>query len=209
MGLAKGYLDQLSSVIDNVDRASLDAVIDLFLDARQREACIFVVGNGGSASTASHMVCDINKLTIRPERRRFKSVALSDNVPLLTAWGNDSSFDDVFVEQLRHFLTADDIVVGITTSGNSPNIVKALEYAKAEGATTVLFGGDTGGKCFHSADYTVLTPTDHQGMQEDCHLIFNHVIANSIREVLQAEDAQPVMVLNGHSNGVNGKVETA
>lgn len=204
MGLANSYLTQLSRVIENVDGAALDSVIDLFLAARQRGALIFVVGNGGSASTASHMVCDINKLTIRPNRQRFKTISLSDNVPSLTAWGNDSSYDDVFVEQLRHFLSGDDIVVGITTSGNSPNIVKAMAYAKDEGATTVLFGGEDGGQCLALADYAVLTPTAHQGMQEDCHLIFNHVIANSIREVLEAEDEQPTVVLNGYRNGKNG-----
>ena len=183
------YLQQLEIVVRNLPRKELAQVVDLLLDAHKRKAMIFVIGNGGSAATASHMGNDLNKLTITPDLPRLRVLALTDNVPLITAWGNDNGFETVFVEQLKHFMQADDIVIGVTTSGNSPNIVEAFAYAKANGATTVLLGGEQGGKCLPHTDLCVLTPTDHQGMQEDCHLIFNHVVANTIRDMLRTSVA--------------------
>ena len=192
------YLQELAAVVAKLPTEQLSEVAQLFLAARERGTHIFVMGNGGSAATASHMANDINKLTIIGTNKRFKALAVTDNVPLMTAWGNDSSFDDVFVEQLRHFLNAQDIVVGISTSGNSPNVVKAFKYAKQESAITVLFGGETAGKCADYVDYCVLTPSGHQGIQEDCHLIFNHAIANCMKDHLQKQ-ALLTTPVNGHS----------
>lgn len=179
------YLAELEAVIAELPREPIIEVVDLLMDAWWRGARLFIIGNGGSAATASHMANDLNKLTIVPGEKRFCALALTDNVPLITAWANDSAFSKAFAEQLKHFVQPDDVLISITTSGNSPNVVCAMEYAKEIGATNVLFGGSTGGRCAGLADYTILTPTEHQGIQEDCHLIFNHVIANTIKAELQ------------------------
>lgn len=185
-GSVEGYLRALAQVVDNLPREALEKTIEMLLAARDRNATIFVVGNGGSASTASHMANDINKLTIVSGEKRFRCLALTDNVPLITAWSNDNGYETAFVQPMLNFLQPGDVVIGITTSGNSPNVVAAMQVAQEQGATTILFGGADGGRCGAYADLVVLTPTDHQGMQEDCHLIFNHVVANVIRERLQA-----------------------
>ena len=184
------YLSELETVVADLPREAIVEVVDLLMDAWWRGARVFIIGNGGSAATASHMANDLNKLTIMDGQKRFCALALTDNVPLITAWANDSAFSHVFVEQLKHFVQYDDIVIGISTSGNSPNVVCAMEHAKQIGATTVLFGGLTGGRCTELADYMILTPSDHQGIQEDCHLIFNHVIANTIKSELKTRYAE-------------------
>lgn len=185
MSQVEAYLAELARVVAALPREALENTIDLLLAARDRDATIFVVGNGGSAATASHLGNDLNKLTIVPGEKRFRCLPLTDNVPLLTAWANDNGYDNAFVEPLLNFLQPGDVVIGITTSGNSPNVVAALRVAREHNATTILFGGATAGQCGAYADLCVLTPTAHQGMQEDCHLIFNHVIANTIRERLR------------------------
>lgn len=181
------YLTELARVLDAMPREPLEETVDLLLAARERDATIFVIGNGGSAATASHIGNDLNKLTIVPGEKRFRCLPLTDNVPLVTAWANDNGYETSFVEPLRNFMRRGDVVIGISTSGNSGNVVCALEYAKREGAATILFGGSNGGGlCRPFVDVCVLPPTEHQGMQEDMHLIFNHAVANVIRDQLRA-----------------------
>ncbi len=183
------YVAALESVVAAIPQHSLDQLVHLLLDVGKNGRQVFLLGNGGSAATASHMANDLNKLTITPGHPRFKAMALTDNVPLLTAWGNDNDFAEVFVQPLRHFLQPDDVVIGISTSGNSPNVVQALRYPQQLGATTVLFGGEQPGACGAYTDLCVLVPSTQQGIQEDCHLIFNHIVANTLRELLQHEVA--------------------
>ena len=181
------YLTQLQHTIASISRDQIWDVIHILMTAWRGRKQIFLLGNGGSAATASHMANDLNKLTIVAGKPRFKAIALSDNVPLMTAWGNDTSYENIFVEQILNFLEAGDVVIGISTSGNSGNVLKALSVAREHDAITVGFTGDTGGKLKEIADHCIFIPSDHIGIQEDGHMILDHVIANTLRELIQAE----------------------
>ena len=181
------YLHQLSETIDNMSREDIWAVIDVLMEAWRNGRQVFIFGNGGSASTASHMVNDLNKLTIMPGKPRFKALCLADNVPLITAWGNDTAYENIFVEQMLNFLEPEDVVIGISASGNSRNVVKAFETAREYGAVTVGFTGCDGGQCKALADYCICIPSDHIGHQEDAHLVLDHVIANTLKQLIAAE----------------------
>jgi len=181
------YLTQLETVIHNVSRADVEAVVAALLDNWRSRRQVFVMGNGGSAATASHMVNDLNKFTIVEGKHRFRAMALTDNVPWMLAVANDMSYADIFVEQLRSWLQPGDTVIGISASGNSPNVVKAVEYAKANGARTVGFCGHPGGKLAQLADLKVIIPSSLIGQQEDGHMILDHVICLTLLERLRSE----------------------
>ncbi|MBI3764400.1 MAG: SIS domain-containing protein [Chloroflexi bacterium] len=180
------YLTQLEEVIHNTSRADITAVVDALEMAWREGRQIFLIGNGGSAATASHMMNDLCKLTIAPGKPRVRALALTDNVPLMTAWGNDAAYDDIFVEPLLNFMRPGDLVIAISTSGNSPNVVKAVRVAKEHGLKTIGFVGDQGGKLAEMADLVVRIPSPHIGQQEDGHMILDHVIAGALRERIRA-----------------------
>lgn len=175
------YLTELADVVSRIPRAAIWEVVRELEQARGRRAQVFLMGNGGSAATASHMVNDLNKLTIAPGRPRFRAIALADNVPCMTAWGNDCAYEDIFVEQLLNYLDPGDVVVGISTSGNSENVLKALCAAREMGARTIGFTGQEGGQLKNLVDICVQVPTQRMTMQEDCHLVLDHVIATALR----------------------------
>jgi len=162
-------------------------VADLLMAAWRARQQVFIMGNGGSASTASHMMNDLNKYASVPGRPRFRALALTDNVPLLTAVGNDQAYAEIFVEPLRNLLQPGDLVILISASGNSPNIVAAAEYARAQGATVIGFCGQPGGRLAQLADCRVIVPSDRIGQQEDGHLILNHALAFALRARLEQE----------------------
>jgi D-sedoheptulose 7-phosphate isomerase len=162
-------------------------VIHALIDVWQRRAKVFLLGNGGSAATASHMAYNLNKLIIVPGQPRFKAIALTDNVPLMTAWGDATAYENIFVEQLLNFLEPGDVVIGISPSGNSPNVLKALQVAREHGAITVGFTGRDGGRLKDLADHCILVPSDHVGQQEDAHMILDHVIATTVRQLIEEE----------------------
>ncbi len=136
-GFCKGLPGGRKENLGQVPLTNLEKVVEFLERAYQSENQIFVMGNGGSSSTASHFACDINKGTCGGEKKRFRVICPNDNVPTMLAYANDMSYDDVFVEQLKNFLKPDDVVVGISGSGNSKNVVKAIEYANANRATSV------------------------------------------------------------------------
>lgn len=187
MDYVDDYLTSLSRVVAAMPREEIRQVTTVLLDAWRRDATVFLLGNGGSAATASHMANDLNKQTQVPGKRRFRSIALTDNVPLLTAWGNDSAYEDVFVEQLLNLLRAGDVVVGISTSGESMNVLKALQAAREVGAVTIGLSGRHGGRLKAITDHCLLVPSDQIGQQEDLHLILNHVIAGTLRQHIAAD----------------------
>ncbi len=178
------YLREMESVLRKISRADVCAVVERLIEAWRAKRMVFVIGNGGSAATASHMMNDLNKYTATEGLPRFRCLALTDNVPLLTAVGNDMSYADVFVEPLRSLLSVGDVVIAISASGNSPNIVKAIEFARVTGATVIGFCGSPGGRLAESADLKVVIPSPRIGQQEDGHLILNHVITSALRERL-------------------------
>ncbi len=180
------YLTELEAVIHSLSRDDVRKVVEALLVAWRADKQIFIIGNGGSAATASHMMNDINKLTIMPGKPRFRAIALSDNVPLMTAWGNDAAYEDIFAEPLRNLMRADDILIAISTSGNSPNIVKAVDVAHDEyNAQVIAFVGDKGGRLAEQADILIRIPSDHIGQQEDGHVILDHVISNALLDRIQ------------------------
>ena len=181
------YLKQLEQTVRDIPRDQIWAVIHILMEAWRERKQIFILGNGGSAATASHMVNDLNKLTIVDGKPRFKAIALTDNIPLMTAWGNDTSYENIFLEQMINFLGRGDVVIGISTSGNSANVVKAIQVASKYGAKTIAFTGDNGGQLKDLVDHCVFIPHGHIGIQEDGHMVLDHVIANTLKELIEAE----------------------
>jgi len=147
-----------------------------------------VVGNGGSAATASHMTADFQKTVLGKEigiSRRIKAIALSDNVPVITAWGNDFGYDLIFSEQLRTLAEPGDLLIVITASGNSPNIVAALEAAKQLGVATIGLLGFQGGKSKALCDAPIVVESTNYGIIEDAHSIFMHMMTAAMRDTVQ------------------------
>jgi D-sedoheptulose 7-phosphate isomerase len=181
------YLTELERVVHDLSRDEVRAVADALMDAWRARRRIFLIGNGGSAATASHMMNDLNKFTRVAGRPRFRAIALTDNVPWMTAVGNDQGYDDIFVEPLMSLLEPGDTLIAISASGNSPNIVKAAEYARANGARLIGFCGRPGGRLAQLADLKVIVPSDRIGQQEDVHMILDHVLSFALLERLQQE----------------------
>jgi D-sedoheptulose 7-phosphate isomerase len=181
------YLRELEHVIHTLSLTDVQAVVEALLSNWRARRTVFVFGNGGSAATASHMANDLNKFTIVEGKHRFRVMALTDNIPLLTAIGNDIGYTDIFVEQLHNWLQPGDTVIAISASGNSPNVLKAVTYAKSAGATVIGFCGQPGGQLAQLADLKVIIPSPHIGQQEDGHMILDHVISIALRERLQRE----------------------
>ncbi len=172
------YLERTREVCGRIKPREVQAVIDLLMDARKNGRRIFVIGNGGSAATASHFSVDLGKGTLRgtEDQPRFLVQSLTDNLPYVTAWANDFDFDLVYEQQLRNLGESGDVVIGISASGNSPNMVRAMEYARSAGMVTVAMTGFSGGKLKDLADHTVHVPVDDYGMAENMHLIVVHII---------------------------------
>jgi D-sedoheptulose 7-phosphate isomerase len=148
------------------------------LEARESGSTIYIIGNGGSASTASHMACDLLKSCITKEKSRFRAISLSENVPVFTAWANDTSYDLVFSEQMKNFVTEKDLVVAISGSGNSKNIIKGVETANEIGAYTIGLTGMGGGKLAQIAKLSLIVPNDNMWRIEDIHLMLNHLLVS-------------------------------
>ncbi len=163
----------------------IDEIVKIFLEARENKKQIFVMGNGGSGSTASHLMCDLGKMTICDDSPRFRVIALTDNIPLMLAWANDSSYDDIFVEQLKNLMNPGDVVLGISGSGNSPNVIKAIEYANAHEGVTIGWTGFDGGKLSTSAQIAIVAPSHNMQRIEDVHMVLTHLVSSMIRDRLQ------------------------
>ena len=187
-GFARGYLEYVRRVIAAIDTAAVAKFIAILLDARDRGARIFFAGNGGSAATASHFANDLAIGTRCPDQP-IRALALTDNVAMMTAIANDDGYEEIFVQQLQALMQKGDVLVVISASGDSPNVIRALDYAKSRGATTVALTGFTGGRCARMADHNVHIPTNpgEYGPAEDGHLLLDHLIgAYLVRAVRDA-----------------------
>jgi D-sedoheptulose 7-phosphate isomerase len=183
----RSYVEDLRWTLEEIDRPGLAAVVEVLARARDDHRQILVIGNGGSAATASHLACDLGKGTVNygdPAFRRFRVLSLSDNTALMSALGNDISFDDVFTEQLKMLMCERDVVILISASGNSPNLVRAAEYARAGGAITVGLLGFGGGALAGLVDVPLVVSSRNYGISEDFHLIVQHVITQHLRRAL-------------------------
>lgn len=180
------YFAELEQMLHAIELSNLYAMLLLLELAYRAGRRIFIIGNGGSAATASHLALDLAKNTIVPGAPRLKAISLTDNVPLLTAWSNDTAFEHVFSEQLANILEPGDVVIGISTSGNSQNVIHALCLAKELQAITVGLLGATGGQVKNIVDCYVLAPGRTIEQEEDAHLVLAHVITRHMREVIHS-----------------------
>lgn len=172
----KAYYEREIAAIHSMDFAELEAAVQAIKAAYDRGGTIYTFGNGGSAATASHMVCDFNKGISENLSKKFNVVCLNDNTSIIMAIANDRSYDDVFYAQLENKLQSNDMVIAISGSGNSRNIIKAVQYAKSVGCKIVGMTGYSGGKLKELADYHMHVPVDDMQIAEDIHLTFNHMM---------------------------------
>lgn len=174
------YTTRLTDILNKIDVDKLEQVVTAMIGAFKNGKTIYVVGNGGSAATASHMQADFRFFVRYFSKFRPKIIALTDNVPMITAIGNDNNFEDVFVEQMRGQFIAGDVLIAISASGNSPNLVKAAQFANELGGTTIAFVGFEGGKLNEISTIPLYTPNPKgdYGPIEDVHMILNHIIVN-------------------------------
>ncbi len=182
------YRTGLQAVLDTLSIDDVHELIGYLDDAHRQGRQVFIVGNGGSAATASHMACDLAKTVlgpgIAPQARRFRVIALTDNVPLLTAWGNDVSYDTVFAEQLRNLANSGDLLIVITGSGNSPNIVEAVRAARDLDLKAVGLLGFAGGAVKELLDHSVVVESEQYGYIEDVHMILTHLVTAYFKQAL-------------------------
>jgi len=184
---ASQYITSLQPVLEQLAGEDFDRAQSILLQARAAGRTIFIIGNGGSAATASHMANDLNKGASVPGQLRFRALALTDNVPLITAWANDTQYDRVFVEQMTNFLQPGDVLVAISGSGNSPNVIAAIEWARRQGAATIGLTGGTGGRLHGLVDCCFVVPSDRMEQIEDMHLVLAHALCVSLRDRIAGE----------------------
>lgn len=183
------YLGDLHRILREMEeglRSDLARIATLLEEARVEGRNVFVMGNGGSGSAASHLACDLNKYTITPDEKRYRCIALTDNIPVMLAIANDIGYEDVFVEQLRNFAQPGDVLIGISGSGNSKNCVKALQFARTLGMKTVTWTGYGGGAMAPLGDVAIVIPSFSMVRCEDVHVIMHHCLVSMLKAELNA-----------------------
>ena len=180
------YIERLRYLLLQVPSDRLVAAINLLLEARAASRRVYIMGNGGSASTAAHFVCDLQKTATVPGQAPLRAHALADNTALMTAFANDTAFENVFAGQIAALVEPDDVVLAISASGNSPNIVAGLVVAAEKGARTIALVGFDGGAAGQLADVTVHIPCDDYGLVEDVHSALGHAMTTAIRQAVAA-----------------------
>ncbi|MCI0478055.1 MAG: SIS domain-containing protein [Anaerolineales bacterium] len=181
MNSVKEYIEAQMRLLSQLKTTPVDQVIARLERARVEGHRIFLFGNGGSAATASHFACDLGKGTIQPDRPRLQVMSLADNVVTLTAYANDHGFDTIFADQLITYARPGDIAIAFTASGNSPNVVRAVEMAEKQGLVTIAFTGFDGGKVKDRVELNVHVPVDSFPFAEDAHLILTHAICEMMK----------------------------
>jgi len=182
------YFDYLSSVLRSIDPKSVDRFINLLLDARERGATVFFIGNGGSAATSSHFANDLS-IGTNSYKKPFRVISLSDNQAVITAIGNDFGYEEVFSRQVQVLGKQGDVLVGISASGNSPNLLKAFGYAKSIGIKTFALTAFDGGKMKQMADDGIHVPTapKEYGPAEDAHMVLDHLVGAYLTRLVARE----------------------
>lgn len=178
----KKYTNEFVDVLNNLDEEKLAALYDLLNKTKETNNKVFMLGNGGSSASASHWVCDFNKGTNHEDSKRLQVYSLSDNTPLFSAVGNDFSYEDVFVEQLKNYLSPGDLVIGLSVSGNSENIVRALKYANEIDADTYSIVGNYDGGMIDASKESLIVPSKNYGVVEDIHMYVCHLLSQYMYE---------------------------
>jgi D-sedoheptulose 7-phosphate isomerase len=184
------YVTGLSAALRRLPYAEINWAAAALLAAYREGRSVFLFGNGGSASLASHFACDLSKGTAVNGARRFRVLSLADNVALLTAWANDTRYDDIFAEQIRNFIQPRDIAFAISGSGNSPNVLNGLAAAREARAFTIALTGYRGGKAVSLADLGIIVPSDDMQQIEDLHLTIAHSIFRAVQEEIWSDRRQ-------------------
>lgn len=180
---AEQYLQEVTRLLNALDPRRVEEFAEIVWRARAAERFVFACGNGGSGATASHFIEDLAKgICFPPGEPRFRALALTDSVALLTAYGNDLGYEHIFAEQLCNFVSAGDVLLAFSGSGNSPNILRAIEKANAAGATSLAFGGMGGGKMKELAHHIIVVPSNNMQQIEDCHLVLAHALYSLLRD---------------------------
>ncbi|MDA4113622.1 MAG: SIS domain-containing protein [Thaumarchaeota archaeon] len=194
------YLEEVSGIASKLDRRAIDDAIDILYRAWKNDRQVFAIGNGGSASTATHLVCDLNKWVSDAAGRKFRAFSLVDNIPLVSALTNDNGWSDVYYEQLRNFLRKGDVLVAISVHGGSgsdkagpwsQNLLKAVKYAKDNGGKVIGLSGFDGGMLKTASDACIVVPADSTPHVEGMHLVLTHLICEQLREMVSINAKQP------------------
>lgn len=183
------YFDKLIKTIQNIDTDEVQKCAEILLKAYENENNIFICGNGGSASTASHFACDINKGVSYGLEKRFKVIPLTDSLSTITAYTNDVDYNVIFIEQLKNFFKKGDVLIGISGSGNSRNVLNAIEYVNNNGGITIGWTGYNGGKLKEIAQYSVNANIDDMQISEDLHMVFTHLMMKILRKTLTGSES--------------------
>ena len=183
---SRSYFDYLQQVLGNIDTAEIGRFVEILLDARENKKTVFFIGNGGSASTASHFANDLS-IGCNDYEKPFRVIRLTDNISVLTALGNDFGYEEIFVRQLRIQANPGDVLVGISASGNSENIVNAFKYASEIGVLSVALTAFDGGDMKKIADEGIHVPTDYKeyGPAEDAHMILDHLVTAYLMRIIR------------------------
>jgi D-sedoheptulose 7-phosphate isomerase len=189
------YVEEVVTAVAGLPVDVLVRVTRELLRAREEGATVYIVGNGGSAATASHMASDLAKTVSMDGCPGLRTLALADNTALLTAWANDACYEEVFAAPLRHLVRAGDVLIVVSASGNSPNIVRAVDVAREAGVLTIGILGFGGGLVKEKVDICVLVPADDYGPVEDAHLAIGHALTTALRRAVEAEQAEAVPAL--------------
>lgn len=188
------YISELQSSLSKLEQEPIQQVIETLHEARLNGRQVFIFGNGGSASTASHFVCDLAKNTRLSNYPHFRVIGLTDNIPLLTAYANDEGYENVFAAQLSSLIQPSDVAIGISTSGNSPNVLRAMDLAAQTNATTIGFTGFDGGHLSDLVDIEIHVASDCIEHVEDIHLMLEHLICSALRDSVSAINPSPVVM---------------
>ena len=183
---SKSYIDYLSSVLSNISLTDIEKFVEVLLEARERESSIFFIGNGGSAATASHFANDI-AIGTRTYEKPFRAISLCDNQAVITAIANDDGYEKIFSQQLQVLLKKQDVVVAISASGNSPNLLDAIDTAKKMNTITVGISAFDGGKMKEMVDVSLHVPTEkgEYGPAEDAHMVLDHLVSNYLMRLVR------------------------
>jgi D-sedoheptulose 7-phosphate isomerase len=188
------FLNEFSAIGPQISASDIEEVIEILLEVWRKGRKVFIMGNGGSASTATHFACDLSKGTVVKGKRRFRVISLTDNVPLITALTNDDGFNTIFVEQLRNLLEADDVVIAISVHGGSgqnkagvwsQNLLAAIQYAKENSAKTIGIAGFDGGAFKNLADACIVVPVQSTPYVESWHVALEHLICSCLKERIE------------------------
>ncbi len=196
MDRIRSYIDEMHITLDQLPLDLVDELIDILFDARLSGRQVFLLGNGGSAATASHFVCDLAKNTRSEGWPPFRVIGLTDNIASLTAYANDEGYQFVFSQQLANLVRPGDIVIGISASGNSPNVLRAIELANKAKARTIGFTGFDGGQLGEIVDIHINVPSNTIEQVEDIHLMFEHMICKALKEEVRQSSLSKETLLN-------------